>query len=232
MIGGLALAGGAAIGAIAMSQAAPINTADKAAIERVVRDYILEHPEILPEAIARLEQRNGAQAVAANRSAIETPFVGAWEGAADADVTLVEFFDYACGYCRAALPDVQRLLREDPKLRVVYRELPVLGPASEAAAGVSLAAAKQGRYVQFHRALFAGGRLDAGSVAKAARDAGVDPAFGQSAKARAEIASNLDLQTKLRLAGTPSWVVGDTVLSGAVGYEALKKAIADARAKS
>lgn len=232
MIGGLALAGGAAIGALAMSQAAPVDTADKAAIERVVREYILAHPEILPEAMAKLEQREGSKAVAANRAAIETPFAGAWEGAANPDVTLVEFFDYACGYCRAALPDIDRLLREDPKLRIVYRELPVLGPPSEAAAGVSLAAAKAGKYAQFHRALFASGRPDARAVARAAKDSGVDPAFAQSAEARAEIASNLDLQNKLRLSGTPSWVVGDQVLIGAVGYDALKTAIAAARARN
>ncbi len=106
-----------------------------------VRSYLLEHPEILPEAMDRLRDREAAQAVARNREALETPFHGAWAGAADGDVVLVEFFDYACGYCRASNPDVARLLGEDPRLKVVWRDFPVLGPASDQAAIASLAAA-------------------------------------------------------------------------------------------
>jgi hypothetical protein len=107
-----------------------------------VRSYLLEHPEVLPEAMDRLRAREAAQAVDRNREALETPFHGAWAGAADADVVLVEFFDYACSFCRASNSDVERLLREDSRLKVVWREYPVLGPSSEEAAIASLAAAK------------------------------------------------------------------------------------------
>ncbi len=232
VIGFLALAAGALAGAAATGgvASAPVSTTDRTAIEKIVRDYILEHPEILPEAMQRLQEREIAKAVAANRRQIETPFAGAFEGAADADVTIVEFFDYACGYCRASLPDIDRLLKEDPKIRIVYREFPVLGPDSEAAARVSLAAAKAGKYPAFHRALFAAGRPDERTVSKVAASLGINPAI-IGPEAQAEIDANRGLQRALDLRGTPSWVIGDKVLGGAVGYDALKAAIAEARAK-
>ena len=151
MIGLLAAAAGAAATVAVMGTSVPVATNDRAAIEKIVHDYILSHPEILPQAMDNLRAREVAKVVKENRSAIETPFAGAWEGAADADVTVVQFFDYNCTYCRAALPDVEKLLSTDKRVRVVYREFPVLGPDSENAARVSLAAAKAGKYAAFHR---------------------------------------------------------------------------------
>ena len=204
-----------------------------AASGHIVRSYILDHPELLPEAMTRLEAREAAKVVQANRALIETPFAGAWAGAGNGDVTLVEFFDYACPYCRHSNGDVDRLLREDPKLKVVWREWPVLGPDSEAAAQVSLAAAASGRFRPFHDALFAAGRPSAESVARAQQTAGV-PAeavarIRTDAAAHAEVERNRQLATALRASGTPTFVVGDRVLQGAVGYEALRKAVAEAR---
>ncbi len=109
--------------------------------------------QILSEAVDALRDRQYAPVLEANRAAIETPFASSWKGAAKPDVTLVEFFDYACPYCKASNPHVDRLLREDKGLRVVYRELPILGPDSVAAARLSLAASKAGRFAQFHDAL-------------------------------------------------------------------------------
>lgn len=229
LIGISALAAGA-LAAAAATGSAPVTMTDKAAIEKIVREYILEHPEILPEAMQRLQEREVGKAVNANRKQIETPFAGGWEGAAQPDVTIVEFFDYACGFCRQSVADIDRLLKEDPKLRVVYREFPVLGAESDAAARVSLAAAKAGKYSEFHRALFAAGRLDAATVTKVARSLGIDPQ-GAVTEAPAEITANLSLQRALDLRGTPSWVIGNKVLGGAVGYDALKAAVAEARAK-
>jgi protein-disulfide isomerase len=103
---------------------------DKAAVGRIVHDYVLAHPEILPEAMHRLQDRQAAKLVVEHRKAIERPFGGAWAGASNGDVTLVEFTDFACGYCRASLPAVTRLLAEDPNLKVVYREIPILSPAA------------------------------------------------------------------------------------------------------
>lgn len=200
-----------------------------------VRAYLLEHPEVIPEAMEKLRAKQSAAQIADRRRELETPFAGAWIGAEKPDVTLVQFFDYACGFCRASLPDVQRLVKEDPKIRVVFRELPILSADSEQAARVSLAAATQNRYASFHDAMYASGRPSTETIAQAARTAGLDPAQLQQAmrspEAEQEIVRNLDLARALGFNGTPSWVVGDQTLSGAVGYEALKKAVAEARAR-
>ena len=203
----------------------------RAGTEKIVRNYLMTHPEVLPEAMAALQSRETKKLVDANRRQIETPFGMAWTGAKDGDVTLVQFFDYACGYCRAVLPDIDRLLIEDKKLKIVYRELPILGEASDIAARASLAVALQGGdYQTFHRALYALGRPDAQSINAAAARSGITVDGKGNDTIIGEIAANLNLQRQLQLTGTPSWVVGDTVLNGAVGYDELKQAIAKARA--
>ncbi len=199
-----------------------------AASGRFVRAYLLENPEILPEAMERLRARDGARAVEQHRAALETPFHGAWAGAADGDVVLVEFSDYACGYCRASNPDVDRLIREDPRLKVVWREYPVLGPDSEQAAIASLAAAKAGRFRQFHEALFAAGRPTPARVEATTAAIGV-AAPTLTEEFRTELTRNFELGRAIGATGTPTFVIGDTVLQGAVGYDALKAAIATAR---
>lgn len=204
----------------------------QASVEKIVRSYIMTHPEILPEAMAALQSRETKKVVDANRAQIETPFGRAWAGAENADVTLVQFFDYNCGYCQAALPDIDRLLAEDAKLKIVYRELPILSEASETAARASLAVAQTGGdYMKFHRALYAMARSSAADIDAAVTRTGVNLGSVNSDKIATEITTNLNLQRQLQLSGTPSWVVGDTVLNGAVGYDALKKAIAKTRAK-
>lgn len=233
-VGGLAALFGAGAAALALGTSAPVAVTDKAAIEKIVREYILNNPEILPEAMENLKSRELGKVVIQNRALIETPFEGAWEGAKDGDVVLVEFFDYACGYCRAATADVQRLIKEDPKLKVVYREMPVLGQASYDAAKISLAAAKQGKYPAFHKAMFAAGRPTASVIADAQRQAGMDTSaakeFAQSKPVDEELSRGAELQRLLQLSGTPAWVVGNQVMVGAVGYDTLKAAIAEARA--
>ena len=225
----LAGAGGILIGGAAMvfvGGASPIG-GDRAAIEGIVRAYILAHPEIIPDAMRLLQDREVAKVVQANRAALETPFGSAWAGAKDGDVVLVEFFDYACGFCRKSNADVERLLEEDDKLKVVWREWPVLGEDSLAAAEASLAAAQQGRFRAYHDRLFASGRPDAAAVAAAKASAGVTaPA---SPEHQREIERNYQLARSIGATGTPTFVIGDKVLQGAVGYEALKKAIAEAR---
>lgn len=201
-----------------------------------VRAYLLQNPEVLQEAMEQLRLKQVAAQIAPHRQQIETPYAGAWIGAKDGDVTLVQFFDYACGYCRASLPDVQRLVREDPKVKVVFRELPILSRESEIAARASLAAAEQGRFEAFHDAMYAAGRPAPETIAAAARQAGLDQAKLQTAmntpRAEQELGQNVELARTLGFTGTPSWVVGNQVLSGAVGYEALKKAVAGARRAS
>lgn len=231
MIGLFAAAAGAAATVAIMASGTPVAAGDRAAIERIVREYILAHPEILPEAMDNLRAREVAKVVDANRKSIETPFAGAWEGAADADVTVVQFFDYNCGYCRASMADIDKLLAADKRVRIVYRDFPVLGPESESAARISIAAAKSGKYAAFHRAVYAAGRPESRSVERIAKGLGVDLAFAADPAAQAQIDANLNLARPLGMTGTPSWVIGDRVLSGAVGYPALRDAVAAARAK-
>jgi len=219
---------GLLIGGAAVAAYYGFRSPDRAATEAILRDYILDHGEILPEAMNRLEQRKASSAVTRHRAALETPFHSAWAGAVDGDVVLVEFFDYACGYCRTSNPDVERLLREDPRLKVVWRELPVLGPDSEAAARVSLAAARQGRFRQFHDSMFALGRPSPAVVDQAVARTGVTRE--EAPEIGAELARNLQIASAIGASGTPTFVVGDRVLQGAVGYEALRDAIAAARA--
>ena len=194
-----------------------------------VRSYLLSHPEVLPEAMEVLRSREMARAVGTNRPAIETPFHSAWAGAADGDVVLVEFFDYACSFCRAANADVARLLREDNRLKVVWREYPVLGPDSEQAAIASLAAARAGRFRRFYDRLFAGGRPTAPNLAAANAAVGLPPAQ-LTDEYRREIQRNYELARSIGASGTPVFVVGDQVFHGAVGYETLRDAIRQARA--
>ena len=202
----------------------------RAEVEGIVRDYILANPEILPEAMAVLQDRQMGQVVDANRAAFETPFGNAWAGAERGDVVLVEFFDYACGFCRKSNADIDRLLKEDDKLKVVWRELPVLGPDSEAAAQASLAAARQGRFRAFFDRLFEKGRPVPDAVRQAQAEVGVRP-MPQSPEFQSELDKNYQLARAINATGTPTFVVGDKVLQGAVGYDALKKAIEEARAQ-
>lgn len=227
MLVAAALAG--AGGAIVAQRA----TNDQAATETVVRDYILANPEILPEAMRRLQAKEAGKAVAANRSAIVEPFPGAIAGNPNGDISVVAYLDYACGFCRASLPAITGLIASDPNVRIVYRELPILSPDSRTAAEWALAAALQNRFKPFHDALYASGRVDDASIAQAAATAGMDIAAARTAirspQVVAEIERNLKTAGSLGFTGTPSWVVGDQVLSGAQTLPALQTAVAEAR---
>ncbi|HYI43574.1 MAG TPA: DsbA family protein [Sphingomicrobium sp.] len=227
---GAAVLGGM-VGAAAMA-AIMLLAAPQLVGSRIVRAGILSDPQVLIDGSDALRDRQYAPVLSANRAAIETPFGTSWKGASKPDVTLVEFYDYACAYCKASNPDIDRLLKEDRGLRVVYRELPILGPESVAAARMSLAASKAGRFAQFHDALWAAGKPAPQTVTAAARVAGLPANVAASPETEAEIQKNFQLAETLGATGTPLFVVGDRVMNSAVGYEALKKAVADARAKS
>ena len=196
---------------------------------RLVRSGIMADPQVLIDGSQALRDRQYAPVLAENRAAIETPFGTSWKGASKPDVTLVEFFDYACPYCKASNPAIERLVREDPKLRVVYRELPILGPESVTAARLSLAASKAGRFTQFHDSLWAAGKPAADTLAAASSAAGIPARPTESADIEAELKKNFQLAGALGATGTPLFVIGDRVLNSAVGYDELKKAVADAR---
>jgi len=199
---------------------------------RIVRQGMLADPKILSETVDALRDAQYAPVLAQYRAAVETPFGSSWKGAAKPDVVLVEFFDYACPYCKASNPYVDRLVKEDKGLRVVYRELPILGPDSVIAARLSLAASGTGRFVQFHDALWAAGRPAPDTIAKASQAAGIAPAPTGDPAIEAELKRNFQLAGQLGATGTPLFVIGNRVMNGAVGYDALKQAIAAARKKA
>ncbi|MEQ1539529.1 MAG: DsbA family protein [Sphingorhabdus sp.] len=219
----------------AASAAAGMSATDRKATEAVVRAYILEHPEILTEAAQILEQRAVAQRLDAAGGALTTAFAGAVDGNPKGDVTLVEFTDYNCGFCRSSVADVQRIIGSDKNVRVVFREVPILSASSRDASRWALAAAKQGKHKAFHDAMFAGDKPSEASIRAAAQKADLDmakaTADANSDAVAAEIEANLALMQKLGVGGTPAFIIGDQILEGALGYDALKKAVADARKK-
>ena len=204
---------------------------NRASTEVVIHDYLLNHPEILPQAMERLQDSRTTAAISRVGTRLRQPFSGAWAGAADGDVTLVMFADYACTYCRASLPAIDRLLREDPRLKIVFRELPILSRDSEAAARLALVAARHGQYMAMHRRLFASNPPDATArrASAIALDVANDDSQLRDPAITRELQSNVDMARALGFNGTPSWVIGTRILSGAVGYEALRDAIAQAR---
>lgn len=225
----IALTGGAA-GWMLKGSGGPAN---KAEIEQVVRATILENPEILPEAMENLRKREDSKNLSAVADEVEKPYPGAILGNPAGKVVLVEFTDFACTYCRQSVADVEALVAENPDLKVVVREMPILSPASADAARWGLAAAEQGKYAAFHHAMFAIGRPSAETIAVAAAEAGLDMERARKAIADpridAEINRNLDLARQLGFSGTPSWVIGESLLSGAVGKAELARAIAEAQ---
>ena len=226
----LAFAGALAGYALGRSGSGPL---DRAAVETVVHNYILEHPEILPQAMENLRKKETGAQLSNVGEKVRKPFPGAVMGNPNGKVVLVEFTDFACGYCRQSVADVDTLIAENPDLKVVIRELPIIAPTSPDAARWGLAAAEQGKYAEFHRAMFAAGRTDPASVEVAARAVGLDldraRKFIDNPSVRSELATNLEIARQLGIDGTPSWIIGKEMLAGAVGKETLAKAIAAAR---
>jgi len=200
---------------------------------RATRDYLLANPEVLPEAIEVLQQREQLALIEPLRGELETPFPGAVLGNPQGSVTLVEFSDYACTYCRQSVADVAALVAADPDLKVVIREYPILRAESVDAARMALAAAQQGRYAQFHDAMFRLGPPTAETIEAAAKQSGVDLARARAAidtgAFDSQLQANAQLAAQLGISGTPGWVIGDRALNGAVGRAEIGEAIEEAR---
>jgi protein-disulfide isomerase len=212
---------------------AGIDPAKRAALEQLVRAYILDHPEVLPEAMDRLQARETAERLKPLRATLETPFPGAVLGNPAGRVVMVEFSDFACTFCRGAVADIDALIAANPDLKVVERELPIIAPASDPAARMALAAAAQGKYAAYHAAMFAGPRPDPASIAAAAGKAGLDlpsaQAFARRDEVQQEIARNLAYARQLGISGTPAFAIGGQIIAGAVGKDKLQEAIDAAR---
>jgi len=221
------------------AQPAPV---PREAIEQIIRDYLREHPEVVVEALraheAKLradEQTRVSRMLEARRQELladpEAPVGGNPAG----DVTVVEFFDYRCGYCRGVAPTLRTLVQGDPRVRVVYKELPILGPDSLVASRMALAARAQGKYTVFHEALMAAdGALTRAAALDVARTVGLDTDRLERDMAAPSISAalqrNLDLARALGLNGTPAFVVGTQIAPGALDLDALKRLVEEARA--
>ncbi|MGL4967877.1 MAG: DsbA family protein [Inquilinus sp.] len=228
---------------VSAQQSSPVvDPAQKEAIEQVVRDYIRAHPEIVVEALdayqaKKDEEERSAKAQTLTSRAEEifrsasSPVIGNAQG----DVTLVEFFDYQCGYCKRAQPDLERLVKQDSGLKVVLKEFPILGPASVTAARASLAAQKQGKYLEFHTKMMGlKGQLTDDVIYETAKQVGLDldklKQDMNDPSVVAELRANMDLAEALGVQGTPAFVINDQIIPGAVGFDALKSQIDKDRA--
>jgi protein-disulfide isomerase len=219
--------------------------AQRAGIEKIIRDYLVQHPEVLQEAIAALEKKQAADeaakheaAVSENAQAIFNSPRQVVSGNPNGDVTFVEFFDYNCGYCKRAMADMFDLMKNDAKLKVVLKEFPVLGPGSIEAARVAVAVRMQDKsgkkYMEFHQKLLGGrGQADKARALAVAREVGLDVARLEKDMTSDEVKATLDesmrLAEKLGLNGTPSYVIGREIVVGAVGLDALKEKVNAAR---
>ena len=233
-------------GALAPAPAQEFSQTQRGEIERIIKDYLLRHPEVLQEAINELEKKQAVADAEKNKVAVKDNAQLIFSsprhvtvGNPQGDVTMVEFFDYNCGYCKRALTDMVNLMKADPKLKVVLKEFPVLGPGSMEAAQVATAVRMQDRsgkkYLEFHQKLLSGrGQADKARALAVAKEVGLDMARLEKDMAgeevRASIEESMKLADKLGLNGTPSYVVGPNIVVGAVGYETLKEKIEAARA--
>jgi protein-disulfide isomerase len=238
----LALALGASA---APAHAENFSAPQRTEIEKIIKDYLLAHPEVLQEAMAELEKKQQVAETEKARSAIKNHSDALFNsprqvvlGNPQGDVTFVEFFDYNCGYCKRALTDMTTLLNNDPKLKVVLKEFPVLGPGSVDAAQVAVAVRMQDKtgkkYLEFHQKLLGGrGQVDKAKALAAAKDVGLDMARIEKDLKSDEVAKTLEESMKLAealgLNGTPSYVIGNDVVIGAVGLAGLTQKIQAAR---
>ena len=225
------------------AQAADFSKDQTKAVEKIVHDYIVAHPEVLIEAMASLDAKEAAakklaqdSALAKNRAAIFNDPSSFVAGNPKGDVTIVEFFDYNCGYCKRTVGPLLDAVAKDGNVRLVLKELPILGPSSITASHAALAAVKQGKYMELYKALYAHkGPLDDEAVFNIAADVGLDikklskdmmdPAIAKT------ISRNEDLSDALHIRGTPAFIIGDKYYAGAQSAEDFTAAIKLARAK-
>ena len=218
-----------------------VTPSQKSAVEQIIHDYILQHPELLVEALQSAENKMKAQAEERARAALvdkrqeiledpTAPVAGNPKG----DVTIVEFFDYRCPYCKQVEPALEALLQEDHQLRIIYKELPILGKDSVYATRVALAARKQGKYETFHRAMMgAKGQIDEKTILRVAADSGLDiervKRDMQAEEIDGIIKRNYDLAQALDIHGTPAFIIGGEMVPGAIDIATMKQKIAAAR---
>jgi protein-disulfide isomerase len=242
LLAGIALGlASALLPAAASAEEQPLTPAQVEAVNKLIGEYLRDHPEAVGDALRKIVAQRKAEEEERRRLNIRarakdlTQDPGAPVGGnPDGDVTLVEFFDYACPYCRALAPQIHALLGEDKKLRFVFKEFPILSDASSFAARAALAAEKQGKYADFHFALMDfHGKLTEDIVMRTAKGVGLDVERLRADMADSEIAAVIDRNRKLAEAlgidGTPSFIIGDTLVPGVSDISYLKDLIGKAR---
>ncbi len=232
----------AAVPAVDFARAQLFSPEQRGEIEKVIRDYLLRNPELLQEVIQEMEKRQAQADAEKHRLAIKTHSAAIFNstrqvviGNPQGDVTLVEFFDYNCGFCRRALADKIDLMKADSKLKVVLKEFPVLGEGSTQAAQVAVAVRMQDKtggkkYFEFHQKMFTTrGQIDKARALAVVREIGFDAARAERDMASDEVRLTLEegfrLAEALGINGTPSYVVGTQIVIGAVGVDKLREAI-------
>ncbi|MGH6980333.1 MAG: DsbA family protein [Stellaceae bacterium] len=228
-------------GAPASGAADNFTPAQTKELERIVHDYIVKHPDVLMEALQAAEEREKADKVARAEKSIRDQHNALYNdpesqigGNPHGDVTIVEFFDYRCPYCKQVQPVLEGLLDSDRNLRIVYKEFPILGPASAYASKIALASRAQGKYNAFHRAMMeTKGSIDEKVVDKVALSVGIDLAKAKADMAapaiEAVIKKDFALADAINVNGTPAFIIAGKLYPGAMTLEELKKLIADAR---
>jgi protein-disulfide isomerase len=206
----------------------------------IIRDYLLENPEILREVIEALEAKEQQAGAAAAMAAIGERGAELYRsgddlvaGNPDGSVTMAEFFDYNCGYCKRAMSDVLALIESDDDLRVVFKEWPILGEGSRFAARAALASRRQGKYWEFHLALMETRSVNEATTLEVAERIGLDVDQLKADMERPEVAAVIDRNMRLAKAfgiqGTPAFFVDDQMIPGAVGHDALAQVIGQVR---
>lgn len=219
-----------------------LTDAQKTAVEAVVRELLLKkEPELIVKAAQEVQKRmetesaaKGQEAILKNRDKLLKDPNAPVGGNPKGDVTVVEFFDYQCGYCKMAQENVLKLLNDDKNVRILYKEYPILGPVSTFAAKAALASVEQGKYIKFHEALMSvKDRLTEESVLSTAKSVGLDveklKKTMESEKIEKIIKDNQDLAAEIGARGTPAFIIGDKLYPGVLSVEQMKETIAEAR---
>jgi protein-disulfide isomerase len=236
------LAAALAFGGVATARADDaLSPAQADAVKKLVHDYLLEHPDVILDSLKALDERQQAgnqaeqhQVIAQRKAELfedpASPVLGNPQGS----VTIVEFFDYRCPYCKGMAKDLSELVHADGNIRLIYKDFPILGPASLFASKAALAAQRQGKYMELHQALMGfKGQIADDTVLDLAKRAGLDmerlKADMEGPEIAAQIRKNYDLATALKISGTPGFIIGDSVVDGAMPMDKMKELVAAQR---
>ncbi len=223
------------------SQTSEFTASQRKEMGEIVREYLMANPEVLRDAFRELERKTALVRSETEKALIQSMAADIFRGPGDlvignrdGDVTMVEFFDYNCPYCKRSLPDVMKMIREDKNVKVVMKEFPILGKGSDFAARAAIASRAQGKYWEFHLALMKKrGQANEASVIKAAKKIGLDVVKLRkdmlAPEVDAIIKRNYAIAEQLNINGTPAFIIAENIFPGAVGFDVLSNAVAKVR---